>query len=377
MTGRHQLRQRRFPFALGFAALATSALGILMLQAPRPASAPVASRTPAANSMPGDPCPDRGSSTNSGRDALEAYTRGSYAEAERAAAPIAERGRSSPDPAVRKQGARARWVMGFAAARRKDFPAARQRFAQLREEAAALPDHGRQEALPGEHPPTLEEEGAYEHAVLTAALAATGEAASDGELSPAAAEREFVRFIHDYPESPLVHAAVLRIERLHGGNLPPAAESVWREARQVALARQAERERQEALCGPEVLAEVLRRSSRPAAVEALARELKTDGQGTSLKMLLEAARAHGFQAEGLHLSPKGLRRQWDPALPGGPARYVLALLKPGHYVLVEAARYTTVTVWDPDRDGPGQGGTRELSAEAWVRSWSGAALVLR
>lgn len=105
------------------------------------------------------------------RTALEAYNRGNYAEAKRATAPIAERARTAKDPAVRKQGAQARWVMAYSAARRKDFPAARERFAQLREEAAALPDHGRQEALPGEHPPTLKEEGAYEHAVLTAALA--------------------------------------------------------------------------------------------------------------------------------------------------------------------------------------------------------------
>ncbi len=329
------------------------------------------------------------------RSALEAYNRGHFEEAEQAAAPVAERARKSPDPVVRKQGARARWVMAFAAARRKDFPVARQRFAQLREEAAALPDHGKQGGRLGENPPTLEEEAAYEHAVMTSALArqaAVGsgsrqeqtEDSGSAEISQAAAEREFLQFIHDHPESPLLHAAILRVGRMHGGNIPKEAEAVWKEARGKALAAQAERERQQSLCAPEALAEVLKRaavehaqSEQPATVEALASEMKTDRQGTTLKALAATAQAHGFKVEALHLSAKGLRQQFNPASPGGRARYVIALVNPGHFVLVEDARFTTVRIWDPDQDGAGHGGVRELSTEAWQRQWSGAALVLR
>jgi hypothetical protein len=280
--------------------------------------------------------------------------------------------------------------MAFSAARRKDYPLARERFAQLRAEASTLPDHGKPEARLGENPPSLEEEGAYEHAVLTSALAkqaaggsgsrqeeTAGDESESAEISQAAAEREFVQFIHDYPESPLVHAAIMRVGRMHGGNIPKDAEAVWTESRKLALARQEERLRSQSLCAPEALAEALRRSGASVPVETLAKEMKTDGHGTTLKSLLAAAGAHGFKAAGLHLSIKGLRQQLNPVAPGGPARYVLALIKPGHFVLVEETRFTTVRLWDPDRDGPGRGGTRELSVEAWQAVWDGTSLVLR
>jgi TolA-binding protein len=136
------------------------------------------------------------------------YDSGRFREAEAAAQPLIAQAAASADPAVRAQGARARRVQAFAAARRRDFPLARQRFALLWQEAARLPDRGKQAASPGENPPTLEAEAAYQHAVLTAALGDTQ-----------AAEAEFKRFIRQYPESPLVHAAVQRIGKLHGGNV--------------------------------------------------------------------------------------------------------------------------------------------------------------
>lgn len=90
-----------------------------------------------------------------------------------------------------------------------------------------------------------------------------------------------------------------------------------------AQAREHTRERAASLCGPEVLAEVLRRKSggvgerepaRPGSgretVEALARELKTDHHGTSLAALALVARKRGLEAKGLRLTWNGLYQQF-------------------------------------------------------------------
>jgi hypothetical protein len=203
------------------------------------------------STLPRAPAPDpRFLPADPARPALDAYNAGRYLEAEAGAAQFIRQAASSSDPAVQKQVAQARRVLAFSAARRKDFHLARERFAHLRQEAAQLPDRGRPEAKPGENPPTLEEEGAYQHAVLTAAL---------GDRT--AAEAEFRAFMRSYPESPLVHAAVRRIARFHGGNLPKDAEAVWQQAMQTVQAREKERQVQRSLCGPEILAEILRRRS--------------------------------------------------------------------------------------------------------------------
>ena len=101
--------------------------------------------------------------------ALSAYNKGGYREAERAARRVVEQAKGSKEPAKRRQVAQARWVLAFSAARRKNLSLARERFALLRKEAAALPDKGRAEARPGQSEPTLLEEAGYQHAVCTQA----------------------------------------------------------------------------------------------------------------------------------------------------------------------------------------------------------------
>lgn len=376
--------------------------------------------------------------------ALRAYNEGRYADAERAARRLveAETKRSS------REGARAHWVLAFSAARRHDLVTARERFGQLRQVAAgqswtletprqagvggresraggetagaaigkrpashsnseretrnAEPPPERPVSPTGEALPTLEEEAAYQHAVLTAALArgarrpgtsSDPEDAKPGTRNPepgtAAAEAEFVEFIRQYPESPLVHAAVRRIARLHGGNVPPDVEAVWKRAMAVAQQRQQQRDRSRSLCGPEVLREVLRRtgvrSEEPAdgdgreagAVEALARELGTDHQGTTLAALAKAAEVRGLRAKGLKLTWNGLWR-----ITNGPdgkrdaPEFLIALVQPGHYVLVEDVRAGEVDVWDPSGQGPDQPGARRYSRAEWLRLWGGSVLRL-
>jgi hypothetical protein len=309
------------------------------------------------------------------RPALALYRAGRYVEAEAAAAPVlaAVAARHDAPLSARKAAARARRLTAFAAARRKDLALARERFALARKEAALLPDHGKQEVkslqggmLPS---PTVEEDAAYQHAVCTAALG-----------DKAGAEKEYVAFMKAYPESPLVQASIKRIARLHGGDIPKAAEAAWRQAMDTAQARDKARRRDASLCAPECLAELVRRQGSKGnaggatSVKSLASEMKTDEDGTTLSGLRASARKHGFPgARGLALTWEGLKKQKLP---------LIALVAPRHFVLVEQVSESGgVRVWDPDGGGAtGRAATRSYSREQWRQAWSegggGVALAL-
>jgi hypothetical protein len=151
--------------------------------------------------------------------------------------------------------------------------------------------------------------------------------------------------------------------------------------------------------------------------EELAREMKTDHRGTTLQSLAEAARRHGFAAKGLRLtfagllkvasgngvqvfgsSPKPLhspgqagvqgakgKRRGDGAIAGRflpphshtPIRpYLIALIRPGHFVLVERLNFAEVQVWDPSGAGRGEAARRRMTREEWEQTWDGVALVV-
>lgn len=292
--------------------------------------------------------------------ASEAYAAGRYGEVERAAALVVRQAVRQPTLPHRQAAARAGSLLAYAAARRHDLTLARTRFVTARLEAAALPDKGKLPAPPGQPPATLEEDAAFQHAVCTGALG-----------DKPAAEAEYVAFMRRFPDSPLVQASVKRIARLHGGDVPPADEAVWREAMATAQKHQAALQREASLCGPECLAELLRRHGEASDVHALAREMQTSERGTALAALAGVARKHGFQPQGLALTQKGLMQTL--AAPGRP---IIALIAPGHYVLVEAAAPVGVTVWDPDALGIGRGERRTLPLSDWQRRWHGVALAL-
>jgi hypothetical protein len=198
------------------------------------------------------------------------------------------------------------------------------------------------------------------------------------------------------------------------------------------VVRRKERERRlaSAMCGPEVVAELLRRlkvesgrmNREPPPAAELAKELKTSEDGTSLEAIAGALKRRGLSAKGLQLSwkallrlmntgsvaekvgrslplPEGSRFGGSRPLPGaavggqvgspygplpvgagpralGQGPVLVALVSPGHYVIVEHANLAGVTAWDPDVDGTGRGARREYGPEQWRKLWSGVVLVV-
>ncbi|MCA1596468.1 MAG: hypothetical protein LC772_08610 [Chloroflexi bacterium] len=97
----------------------------------------------------------------------------------------------------------------------------------------------------------------------------------------------------------------------------------------------------------------------------LAREMKTDEWGTTMAALARTAGRHGFKAEGKRVTLKGLLEQKLP---------LIALVAPGHFVIVERASDQEVTYWNPV--GPTDGVTQTVPVSDWQRMWDGVVLTL-
>lgn len=291
------------------------------------------------------------------RLAMDAYASGNYKEAEAAALRVRDAAAGSNNPEVRERAVEAQSILAYSAARRKDFELASERFEVMRKEAARLPDKGKQEPGAGYITPTLEEDAAYQRAVCTAAM---------GDKK--AAEAEYLRFIREHPDSSLIYGAIRRVERLHDGKLPKEAEKVFMQAKKTVQDRDKKRLREQSMCGPDCLAELLRRRGEKPDVKALAKELGTNENGTSLKALADTAGKHGYATEGLSLTWDGLHKQPVP---------LVALLRPGHYVIVNNVGRLGVTVWDPNGAGLHKPSIRRLSPKSFTSEWTGIALVLK
>lgn len=286
-----------------------------------------------------------------------AYRAGQWTEVEAQAAQIWQKGQFSSDNALRKQAAEAELLAGYAAAWRKDYMTAGERFRATQALAGELPDHGAHPAKLGEVQPTIEEEASFQHAVCTGAR---------GDKQ--AAEQEYDDFMRQYPQSILVHAAVKRITRLHNGDIPDSADALWKQAMHQQKVYDDRKRREESMCGPECLAELLRRQGRTADIHALADAMQTGPEGTTLEQLARVAKQQGFTPQGLELTQKGLAQQSLP---------LIALLAPGHYVLVQAVNADSVTIWDPNGNGVGHGSERTLKLSEWQRDWTGMALSIK
>lgn len=335
---------------------------------------------------------------------LAAYNAGRFAEAESQAGRLLRR---SPGPKSEER-ARARWVQAFAAARQGEYTEALERFSLLRKESAGerwtlepeRPPLGRPNAgssgqaaepappvgIDGQPLPTLEEEAAYQHAVLTSAIA-TGRvrpAHAGSRPTRARAEQLFMEFMKMYPESPLVHAAVRRIGLLHEGEIPDAAADAWRRATALAGQRAEGRAARASACGPEVLAEAFRRlgiGGPEVEPERLAVEMKTSSRGTTLAAMAKAAAARGCTARGLLREEAGLREILANA---GEGQVLIALIAPAHYVILERWQGAEVRYWDPSSSEPrtredlpgGAPGRRAAPDFLWRKNWRGQLLLV-
>ena len=288
--------------------------------------------------------------------AADLYDRGKFREAERAAQDFIVRNEGGQSKAMRRGVLEARFLLAFSVARQKDFPRARVLFDSLREAASVFPDGGAVPPTNGEPHPTMEQQAAYQRSICTLAMG-----------DKRAAEKELRGFMRRYPTSLLVYGAVKRIARLHGGDVPPEAEKDWRAAVNLQAAADRKQRREQSLCAPQVLAELLRRQGKAADMSRLAQEMQTDENGTSLLHFQEAAQKHGMTAQGVQLRPEALIQQNLP---------VVALIEPGHFVLVEQVAADTVQVWEPPATRTGKGERRMHSAAEWEKIWGGYAVTL-
>ncbi|HEV2473413.1 MAG TPA: cysteine peptidase family C39 domain-containing protein, partial [Chthonomonadales bacterium] len=212
-------------------------------------------------------------------------------------------------------------------------------------------DRGKEPGPFWEMKPTYEEEGAFQAAVCTSAL---------GDRR--GAEAQYDGFMARYPSSVLVHAAVVRIARLHRGDIPKDAEALWSRAEKLQRSKAIAEEREAAMCGPECLAELLRREGRRADYHALADQMGTNGQGTTALAMADEARRLGFGMRGLMETQAGLAKQRLPAI---------ALVSPGHFAIVDGVGESGVRLWDPDGAGFHKPAGRLVPAAEWSRMWGG------
>jgi predicted double-glycine peptidase len=287
--------------------------------------------------------------------ARSAYYAGHWTDAEQIAGAVCASLSGSSDPTAARRVAYGEQIEAWSAARRGDLATARERFATLRDTAASLPDHGAMKVKLGETPlPTLEEEGSFQHAVCTSAL--------DGARGKSAAEAEYRGFLTQYPRSILIHATVKRLAHMHGGDLPKSDEALWTADMNLQKREDKAERREESLCGPQCLAELLRRGGKSVDVHALANEMHTTDEGTTAASMVKSAAKHGLVLSGLAVTERGLEKQALPAI---------ALVSPGHYVIVERITALTVTAWDP---GPVKCGDHSFSRAKWAKLFMGAVL---
>ena len=105
-----------------------------------------------------------------------------------------------------------------------------------------------------------------------------------------------------------------RAARLGNGNVPPVIQAAYDDGQRALKQEASARERAESLCGPDCLAELLRREGKSAAASELAREMGTSDKGTSLAAFSAALQKRGYEGRGLLLTGRSLRRQALPVV---------------------------------------------------------------
>lgn len=226
------------------------------------------------------------------------------------------------DKKAQDKAALARLRLGYLAARRKDWKAARAMFLEADRKYAG---EGKQGAGFG----NAKDQGAYQAAVCLAAAGQESEA-----------KREFLRFIEERPESPLVHAAFKRLRRMNGGEYDPNAIPLM----ETAVAKQQAKIRFEnSVCGPRAAAYALRLLRKGEFdYKALAKRCGTTDRGTTVQGLCKGLEQSGAKAYAYRVNADDLTKTPLPAI----------LLVEGHYVVLEGFEGGAMKVYDTLLEGP-------------------------
>ena len=210
--------------------------------------------------------------------------------------------------------------LGYAAAKRKDWPEARATYltaATIPGTKAMSPEWG-----------TLSDQAAYQAAVCLVA-----------EHQPAKAKAEFIRFIQTRPLSPLVHAAYRRLIRLNGGQSIKAYDDLL----QTAITKQEANIRFEtSVCGPKTIEYLVTQAGLPAKpgcatdYRSLAKLCGTHDRGTTLAGMRAGLKQLGITTYAYRVDRSDISKIKLPAI----------LLEGDHYVALTDRTETTLTVFD-------------------------------
>jgi len=212
----------------------------------------------------------------------------------------------------------ARIRLGYLAAKRKDFSAAR---GQFQEAALQYRGTGKMAADFGGIP----DQAAYQAAVTLVAQGRNAEA-----------EKAFTSFIKERPLSPLVNAAERRLVRMNGGKSKPEWEALLQEA----LTKQEKHAAFEtSVCGPKAIARLLKLLGKPERdYKEIARLCGTsDKDGTTMEGMRKGLKALGIESYGYRVNREDFARLPLPAL----------VLWGQHYLVLESITQGSASAFDP------------------------------
>jgi len=225
---------------------------------------------------------------------------------------------ASKNPKVQDQVGVARLRVGYLAAKKKDWTAARQTFQTA---ARKYKGTGAMSADFG----GLPDQAAYQATVCLVA---------DGK--EALAKAEFIRFMKERPLSPLVHACYKRLVRMNGGEPTPEADRLLQNA--VTLQQKLIRF-ENSVCGPKTIAYLLDQNllkGPKTDYKRLAKLCGTTDSGTTLEGMRKGLQKIGLESYAYRLNRQDLSRTSLPAI----------LLEEGHYLAVLKVTETEAIVYD-------------------------------
>ena len=256
---------------------------------------------------------------------------------------LVEKNRSNPDKIVQDRVGEARIRLGYLAAEKKDWPAARATFqiavheykgaGMMASDFGGVPDQAAYQAIV-----CLVPEGKTEQA-----------------------EREFIKFMKDWPMSPLTHAAFKRLVRLNGGKPKPE----WEALLQRDQTMEEDRARLDiSACGPMSIQHLLGLLGKPPkGYQEIAKLCGTKVTGTTISGMCQGLKSLGIDSYAYNLNRQDLAHAPLPAI----------ILWGEHYVTATKVEGDLLTTFDT------QGG-KELTIELPViddPDYSISAILLR